>query len=153
VRRQVGPRRRALPDGRLHTGLQSLPTTKVRSAMRREGVVCIALARERAQLGPPQPGQVVGQANQCSLRTDLRQPAKSKAVKPAPLFDLFKHRLHNRLVPLVHGLPGRRSQLLPHLRDHPATRLSRSRDSASLEHAAMLLPVRRQIEIHAASPR
>jgi hypothetical protein len=62
--------------------------------MRHEGLACIALAREQAQLSPPQLEQVVGQANERPLRTDLRQPAKRKAAKPAPLFELSKHRLH-----------------------------------------------------------
>jgi hypothetical protein len=52
--------------------------------MRREGLACIALAREQVQLGPPQLEQVVGQATECPLRL-VRGPLNAPRRRLAQL--------------------------------------------------------------------
>jgi hypothetical protein len=89
VRRQVVQRRRALPDGGLPAQRYSPAGRPVRFAMRREGLGCIASAREQAQLRPPQLEQVMRQANECSLRPSrvsrrANSAGNSSFLRPLP---------------------------------------------------------------------
>src|ERR1035438_8928638 len=47
--------------------------------------------------GAEQLEQVVGETDQFPFRSDLLQSAQQEPSKPTPLFDLPKHRFHNRL--------------------------------------------------------
>ncbi len=108
----------------------------------------IGLGRQRARLRRHSLSRLC-QRDTVPLGRNLRQPAKREAAKAAYLFALSKHRLDDRLALLVHSLPGRRLQLLPHLADH--ARVSRGRCRARPGRCAtVLLPVRGHVEIHGA---
>ena len=86
------------------------------------GVVCRGSCRQWARLRPPQLEQVMRQRDEGLLCRHLRQGAEREAPKTARLFGLCKHRLDNGLAPLVGGLPGRASPLVPHLFGHARLR-------------------------------
>src|SRR5271157_5506256 len=94
-----------------------------RKALSRSPGMAFPLASLRhlpGSAGAEQLEQIVGETYQFPFRSHLLQSAQQEPSEPTPLFDLPKHRLHNRLAPPVQSLSRFRFQLLFHLLQQPS---------------------------------